>query len=591
MLVIEVHKQMEAFPVKKVLCICLCAALFLSALPVFAAEKTETDSCPVILIPGVLESELIRDKGEETEKLVWPPVKSAVLSGLRHIFEVIGALARNDADAIRTVSSKILYDMGEPIRMNPDGTSCYNISPVVSTAAESSYNALKKAHKLIHVTYGTTMLKDAAKIIGGDRAFVFQYDWRRSAIDVADDLHAFIRDVKEMTGSDKVNVSGTSFGSSVILCYLDKYGEEGELHHALMNSPAYGGSEIFYEMLGADEPSHVNNVNILTMLLCNYGVELDLGYLLNLLPDGTVDIMFRSLIEDYMKPYLLPAVGVWGCCSTRDYAAARDRFLDPVKNAAVIEKADAEQAVMARTAEILRDAARNGTTVYAIANEGCELITSHGSGDVLVDAVSSSGGVCLPVGEHFDDAYVPERIVCQDPAHDHVSYTGSIDLTNAYLPENTWVFYGQMHGQNYWDKRARELSLKILTTEEIRDVYSDPAYPQFSETSSIVSDVSLTLQDSPASILRPADGAVTAVLRNHSRLHTVRVTAIEINDLPYKVDRTSVLLLPGESKTVTLTPTEKTAANRYGSVTLRYDEFPNLKLHKSRTQIFELAAS
>lgn len=577
---------------KKILCICLCTALLMSTLPVFAAEKAESDAYPVILIPGVLENELIRDKGEKTEKTVWPPIGSAVLSGARHIGAIVRSLVRNDAEDIRSVSAKVICDIGEPLRMHPDGTSVYNISPVVSAASESSYDALKKAHKLIHVTYGTTMLKDAAKIIGGDRAFVFQYDWRRSAIDVADDLRTFIRDVKELTGSDKVNVSGTSFGSSVILCYLDKYGEEGELHHALMNSPAYGGSEIFYEMLCASEtPSRINNVNILNMLLCNYGIEADVGYLLGLLPEGTTGLVFQALTEDYIKPYFISSVGLWGCCATKDYAAAKAQFLDPVKNAAMIEKADAEQAIMASTAEILQEAERRGTHVYAIANEGSELITCHGSGDVLVDAASASGGVCLPVGAHFDDAYAPARIVCQNPAHNHVSYSGSIDLTNAFLPENTWVFYGQMHGQNYWDKRARALSLKILTTEEIQNIYSDPAYPQFSETGSIVSDVSLTLRDSPASILHPADGAATAVLRNHSRFHAVRVKAIEIQGLPYKVDRGSVLLLPGEEKTVTLTPTGQASTNRYGSVTLRYDEFPNLKLHKSRTQIFELAAS
>ena len=144
-----------------------------------------------------------------------------------------------------------------------------------------------------------------------------------------------------------------------------------------------------------------------------------------------------------------------------------------------------------------------------------------------------------------------------------------------------------MHGQNFWDGRARELSMKILTTEEIQDVYSDPEFPQFSETSMTASDVSLTLQDSPASVLRPADGAVSAVLKNHSRVHTMHVTSIDICDLPYTADRTDVLLLPGEEKTITLTPTG-TASNRYGSMTLYYDEIPNLKLHKSRTQFFRL---
>ncbi len=580
---------------RKALSLCLCAAILLCTAPFVAArssrQEAETDGYPVILLPGLLENKLIRDKGEKTEKTVWFPFDRAVSVGLRNIVNIFRYLAFNDKEGIRTLAPKIVYDVAEPLRMNPDGTSYYNISTVIRDAAESSYNALKKAHKLIDVTYGTTMLKDLAKIVGGDRAFVFQYDWRMSAIDVADDLHAFIRDVKRMTGSDKVNISGTSFGSEILLCYLDKYGWERDLHHVLMNSPAYGGSNIFLEMLSTDDPSHINYEDVLKMLMCNYGVEADVGYLLRILPEGEIDLIFQSVTDAYIKPYLLPSVGLWGCCATGDYETAKAMLLDPVKNAEMIEKADAQQAVMARAGEILRSAERCGTRVYAIMNEGCVLVTSHGSGDVLVDGSSGTGGVCLPVGEHFDDAYVPERTVCQNPAHNHVSYTGSLDLTNAYLPESTWVFYGQMHGQNYWDGRARELSMKILTTEDIQDVYSDPAFPQFSETGATVSDVSLTLSGSPESVLRPADGAVTAELKNHSRFHTMRVKAIEIDGLPYTVGRESFLLLPGETETLTLTPTGEAAASRYGSVTLRYDEIPNFQLHKSRTQYFALADS
>lgn len=579
---------------KKILSLCLCLTILLGTLPLAvsaADDAAEPDNYPVILMPGLLENLLVRDKGERSERIVWFPFDRAVAVGLRNIVNIIRYLALNDEEGIRTLAPKIVYDVAEPLRMNPDGTSYYDIAPVVSKASECSYNALRKAHKLAEVTYGTTLLRDTAKIVGGDRAFAFQYDWRMSAIDIADDLHDFIRDVKAITGSEKVNISGTSFGSEILLCYLDKYGEEGDLHHVLMNSPAYGGSNIFLEMLSTDNPCRVNYEDVLAMLLCNYGVEAELGYLLNLLPDGEIDLIFQSVTDEFVKPYLLPSVGLWGCCSTKQYETAKALFLDPVENAEMIEKTDAQQAVMARTGEILREAERYGTRVYAIANEGSLLVTSHDSGDVLVDGESGTGGVCLPIGEHFADDYVPGRTVCRNPAHNHVSYTGSLDLTNAYLPESTWVFYGEMHGQNYRDPRAKALTLKILTTEDIQDVYSDPAFPQFSETGSIVSDVSLTLQDSPASVLRPSDGAVTAVLRNHSRSHAVLVKAIDVQGLPYKAGRSFAFLLPGEEKTVMLTPTGTPAGGRYGSITLRYDEIPNLKLHKSRTQYFCIADS
>ena len=428
---------------------------------------------------------------------------------------------------------------------------------------------------------------DVAEQIGGDRTFVFQYDWRMSPIDIAEDLRAFIADVKQMTGSDKVNVCGTSFGAEILLAYLRYHGAQADLHQVIMNSPGYGGSEIFKEMMLADAPTHIHYENVMNMIICNYSMEAEIGYLLRIIPHDVIDKIFYYAVRDFVKQDFVSSIGFWGCCAHQDYEETKAKCLDPVKNAEMIAKADVMQyEVMAKAGEIMQSASRFGAHVSVIMNEGSVLITSHGNGDVLVDAANGTGGVCLEVGSHFPADYAPERIVCTDETHDHVSYTGSIDLTNAYLPENTWVFYGQMHGQNYWDARARALTLRLLTTDTIENVYSDPAFPQFAETAATTSDVSLTLKDSPQTILHPQDGAVTAVLTNHSRLHCMRVRDVEFDGVPYTASKTS-MLLPGETREITLTP-NGAAHEKYGSITIRYDELPNLKIHKTRVQYAQI---
>ena len=576
---------------KKIVSLLLCSAMIACAASVAAnaqkAQKVqEEDAYPVILIPGILENALVRDKGTAKQKIIWFPMDRFFGAFARHGPEVVRCLAMSDLPAIRKVAGQIIPEVAEPIRIDPDGTSHYNISPLVTGAENCSYSVLKKRGMLRRVTYGPMMLKDVAERIGGDRTFVFQYDWRLSAIEMAEQLHTFIGDVKALTGSDKVTVSGTSYGCEVLLCYLDAYGS-GDFHRILMNSPAYGGTEIFREMLGSDEAVHINYEGLFSMFLGNYGVEADLGYLLKLLPKNAIDVIFEAGIENFLKPYFMSSVALWGVCPPDDYEEMKALLLDPVENAEMIAKTDAQQAIMARAGEILRRTQDEGVSVCAIVNEGNPLITSLGSGDVLVDAGNGSGGECLPIGEHFDDDYEPQRTVCTDPAHDHVSYTGSLDLTNAYLPETTWVFYGQMHGQNYWDSRARALTVSLLTSDDITDVHSDPAFPQFCETAMATSDVSLTLKDHPESVLRPADGAVEAVVTNHTRKHAVRIRAIETDGVPYTFSDTQLLLLPGQSAEITLTPTGG-QSGRYGSVTIVYDEVPNFKLHKARTQYFEI---
>ena len=318
---------------KKLLGLVLCSALLVGAASIgrtAAAPVLEKESYPVILMPGILENALVRDKGTPKQKIIWFPMDRFLGAFLQHGPAILSCLARGDLDDIRKVGATVVTQIAEPIRIDPDGTSHYNISTLVSEAKECSYNALKKRGMLRRVTYGPMMLKEAAARVGGERAFVFQYDWRMSAVDIAKDLHSFIQDVKALTGSDKVCISGTSYGCNVLLCYLDAYGGENDLHSVLMNSPAYGGTEIFREMLGSDEPLHINYEGLFNMFLGNYGVEAELGYLLKLMPKGSIDVIFEGSLEKIHQAVLFVEHRALGRLSARglrgdEGAAARSR--------------------------------------------------------------------------------------------------------------------------------------------------------------------------------------------------------------------------------------------------------------------------
>ena len=63
-------------------------------------------------------------------------------------------------------------------------------------------------------------------------------------------------------------------------------------------------------------------------------------------------------------------------------------------------------------------------------------------------------------------------------AKDKISPSMEIDATGCYLPENTWFVEGQYHGQYYYEEYTRKLVTKLLFTDDIKDVYSDPEFPQ-----------------------------------------------------------------------------------------------------------------
>jgi hypothetical protein len=90
----------------------------------------------------------------------------------------------------------------------------------------------------------------------------------------------------------------------------------------------------------------------------------------------------------------------------------------------------------------------------------------------------------------------------------HISPDGRIDAGCAYLPGHTWFFRGQYHGQAAWDRYARALYSKWLFTDDIRDVWSDPAFPQFRDSCNPSDGLEARFSHSVSGYLTAADEAL-----------------------------------------------------------------------------------
>ena len=175
--------------------------------------------------------------------------------------------------------------------------------------------------------------------------------------------------------------------------------------------------------------------------------ETDFENLVWLLPDRIVRRVVYPVLRDVVLKYLVAAPGLWGCCPTEDYETMKALLLDPVANAAVIEKSDAIHAgVMSHIAETLNRARAAGVNVAILAGAGTQQMSGNRvDGDTTVDTVHATGGVSAKLG-----CTLPE-----DPESLHRSPYGTLDVTDGYLPDNTWVVQGMTHGQSAWDTETR----------------------------------------------------------------------------------------------------------------------------------------
>ena len=531
---------------KKFFCIFLCTVLIFctTAVSIQAEEESpayEWDGHPLIFIQGYSGPKLIRDRGLETEEQVWTfdplDVAGKIIKNLPDIISSVIDYTEGNKEPFVECFRNITAEWFDNISMNPDGKSKYNITsyPYYIDEANVEYINEEQNGKYLPMTEGE-FIEDLSRTIPENRIYIFNTDWRRSHLDNCKHLVEFIDEVLEYTGSDKVDIFGMSHGGQLLATYLYYHGTEGKIDNAVMNSPATCGTSLVMELLG-DEPVSFDLNELLRFGGVMLHTELDLRWLADMLPEELLNSLLKTAFNEVLLPYAIRFGSIWDLMNTETYIKFRDVYLDPVENAEIIAKADKMHfECMPNMSEGLKRAQDAGVNVSILANYGSHI----GSGkqvdsDFIIDTISSSGATPAPFGEHFAEDYTQLGTVCTDPTHNHISPTRTIDASTCFLPEKTWFNYEQYHTQTWWDVYTRSLLLELVLTDNIKDIYSDPRYPQFEIAQSPLDGVYASFNGGQSSGFY-SQSSDTITIRNLSdnKIHIQSVTvngkAIELSD-------------------------------------------------------------
>lgn len=523
---------------KKFLCFFLSITLLFCSVSFSIQAKDETpafewDGHPLIFIQGYSGPKLIRDRGLETEEQVWTfdPLDVVGNVGL-NLFDIIGSVAdyaKGDTAPFVECFRNLTAEWFDNISMNPDGTSKYNISsyPYYIEEANVKYINEEKNGKYLPMTEGE-FIEDLSRTIPEDRIYIFNTDWRRSHLDNCEHLMKFIDEVLEYTGSDKVDLYGMSHGGQLVATYLYYHGTEGKVDNAVMNSPAIGGTSLVMELLGEDPVAFDLN-ELLRFGGVMLHTELDLRWLGNILPAEFLNSLLKTAFNEVLLPYVIRFGSIWDLMDTETYVKLRDVYLDPVENAKIIEKADKMHfECMPNMSEGLKKAQAAGVNIGILANYGSHIGTGKEvDSDFIIDTVNTSGATPATFGERFPEGYKQLNTTCTDPTHNHVSPTRTLDASTCYLPENTWFNYEQYHTQTWWDTYTRALLLELVLTDNIKDVHSDPRFPQFEIAQSPLDGV-YAKYNGPQSSGYYSDSSDTITLRNLSEA-AIEIQSVTIN--------------------------------------------------------------
>lgn len=188
---------------------------------------------PVIIVPGIMGSKLENENGEE----IWMSLVRMALS----------------------IDDGHLLDL----QMDNDGSSIFNItaSDIITEVniplfSRDTFNSL--INTLINIDYQDNI-----------DLFIFPYDWRLDINTSSDFLSSKIIEIKQQTGSKKVDIIAHSMGGLLLKKYLSTYGGLSIGKFIDIGTPHFGAPKSFITLMYGDVDISILNKNTLKQISKN----------------------------------------------------------------------------------------------------------------------------------------------------------------------------------------------------------------------------------------------------------------------------------------------------------------------------------
>ena len=328
----------------------------------------------------------------------------------------------------------------------------------------------------------------------------FEYDARRSPLEIADDLNEYIEAVKRRTGKDTVSIIGRCLGANIMMAWIQKYQETSDFA-GLDSVVFYDSSFLGVEPLDAAMSGTVTfptyaagnfltGVNFtvgnetldkiipmtLTMLRDTYGIDITVGFVENFYAHIKDTLIHRFLLSTFGS-----TPGYWSMVNTHYNEAMNYLFgSESDKYAGLIEKIEAyRNNVQLRGEELIDEMQAAGVEVAAVCKYGFSAYPLYEGSDRLSDGVSalesqSFGATCSTYTGTLEPAYIEEQTKAGLGAY--IAPDKQVDASTGLLADTTWFIKNNEHN-SFWNC-IHPLLMNICRKENFT-VTSDENWPQY----------------------------------------------------------------------------------------------------------------
>ena len=487
---------------KRAICIVL-ALIMMLPVTAFAAETDNTayvadydTETPVIIVHGMSQNNtyLVDESGN------WVPDETGYVTGWPLEIDVMPLLTRALPNMIASIATR--RDMGLTQAMY-EGT--YNALSLIEKDNNGKYinnievpcyeMPMSELPEAVREEYYTFLpIQELSEIVGEDDVYYFGYDSLGDVMYETEKLHHYIHDVVlPKSPNGQVKLCHISLGGTIAINYLETYPEDYELIKKMVFViPAIDGSDIIGDLLTGNLSVFYDDNTLYEDLLVTLMGETPLAYLLNMvlriLPDDVLKSALGGLANGLVDIAALRSTMIWALCPDAYYEEAKALWLEGNDELAGILE-DVEYFMNAR--------ANFEENLFALRDTGCEIFNlacydmnlfplckeyrTKNADRVIHAASPSMGATFADLGETLGDGYEAVGTYCDDPTHNHLSPDGVVDATTGLLPCTTWYFKAQAHEQLPQNDVALGLAIRVMADNNMKDVYSNPAYPQFNE--------------------------------------------------------------------------------------------------------------
>ena len=425
---------------KKIISLILSVLMVFSCVGAVTASAYSADHLPQIYVEG-LESKGVYYKDDvNMENPLFFPIQADKLIGslLQYEDRIKKAIAANDPNLLTEYVTLWMDDCFGDIALGNDG---FTMSDKVMVPA-------------------TELNKDS------DKKYTFKYDCRRGGVDIAAELVEYIKWVQRDSGSKKVELVASSYGSAVVLSLLNEYPEvKADLDSVLLCVPSAKGvsfaGELFSGQINSDPAAlrafldNMLNDDAISMLLST------------LIKTGTLDFLLDDMLEPALKAALMDALrnvirnifgtmpSMWSFVDDRYFYDALvniygENYADPDHEyAGLISRITYyHENIQNKADEILLQAQAEGIHTNIISKYGDPSIPLSQDGDVLGDGFvalkDASFGATVSMNNQTLPADYKQAKFADEK--NYMSPDWCIDASTCTLPDNTWFIKNLWHG-------------------------------------------------------------------------------------------------------------------------------------------------